>query len=163
MRLALLLALTLASPLMAQERYLTLFVGSEHFGDDTLNNFNPGLGIGWRSDGPWGLEQAYEFGVFYNSYEEVAPIGIYSLSAEVARPSEDISLRAGGFVGAAYYDALSEVLEDQYGLPNIGGVIPILGVSGALRYRDTTDMRLTLVPPGAGVDAIVNLSLARRF
>ncbi len=164
MRYVVLILMLLTGPLAAQERFGALILGSQHFGDGgALNDFNPGLALGWRWSGIRGLEQSVEGGVFYNSYEEVSPFVLYGLSAEVARPTPDWSLRAGAFAGIALYEDLSEILEDDYGLPNVEGFIPIAGVTGIARWRDTTDVRLTLVPPGADVDLIVNLSLARRF
>ena len=156
---AILIALTLAAPATAQDRYLSFVVATEHFGTDTLNNFNPGLAYGERSEGPWGSEQSWEVGIVYNSYEEIAPFALYSLSWEVARPSERVSLRAGGFVGIAYYERLAEIIS----APNVAGYMPIGGLTGLARVDETTDFRFTLLPAGAGIDAIVNFSVARRF
>ena len=73
--------------------------------------------------------------------------------------SEDWSIRLGGFAGIAYYDRLSQLLS----APNIEGYMPIAGLTAIARYQEQTDFRFTLLPAGAGVDAIVNFSVAQRF
>ena len=154
------LFLALAAPAGAQD-YGVLVIGSEHVGDDTLNDFNPGLGFGRRFDGPMGLEANVEGGVFYNSYEEIAPYALYGLSGAVAQIGGS-EIRLGGFAGLFRYKELSVIFERDYGIPTIGGVIPLVGLTGSVR-TGRTDVRISALPPGGGVDAVLNLSIAREF
>ena len=157
--LALLLAL-LAAPAAAQD-YGVLVIGSEHVGDETLNDFNPGLGFGRRTGGPMGLEANVEGGVFLNSYDEIAPYALYGLSGAVAQVGAS-EIRLGGFAGLFRYEELSVIFERDYGIPNVGGFIPLVGLTGSVR-TGKTDVRISALPPGAGVDAVLNLSIAREF
>ena len=162
MRALIAILLLLAAPAAAQT-YGVAVIGSQHIGDGgELNDFNPGLGFGRRFDGPWGLEANVEGGIFYNSYEEIAPYALYGLSAEVARLG-DVGLRLGAFAGLFYYDELSRILEEDLGYPNVGGVIPLAGLTASARLPTGTDVRLSALPPGDGVDAIFNLSIAQEF
>ncbi|MBB5514019.1 hypothetical protein FHS89_000017 [Rubricella aquisinus] len=158
--------LLLALPVWAEERtyYGALFVGSLHLGtDQDLNGENPGFGIGFREPSPWdGWEQSFEAGIFYNSYEEDAPYGIYALTRDLMA-WEAWSLRGGAMVGAARYSALAPGLERDYGIPNLNGVIPIAGLVGVFRHEGGTDIRLKAVPPGGDVKMILALSLSHPF
>ncbi len=80
------------------------------------------------------------------------------VSRGIWRIGPQTEFRLGGLVGLAYYGELSMALEDEYGLPNFGGVIPIIGLGTILRHG-RFELRLTMVPPGTDVDAIVNLSM----
>lgn len=158
--LATCVAMTTASH--ADERYVATFIGSQHIGDDDLNNINPGVTLGrrWITQNPL-LEFHAEAGVFFNSYEEVAPITLVGLSYEVGRIGPG-AVRLGASAGAASYKELSRDLEELYGVPNLGGFIPIAAVTASYRLQDT-ELRLTTVPPGGDVVAILNLSIARSF
>lgn len=163
MRRSTVLALTLlAAPAAAGERYLGAFAATWHVGTDALNGFNPGVTYGRRWDA-WapGVEWHLEGGVFFNSYEEVSPIVMGGLSTAVATLPRG-TLRAGLSVGTAYYEELSAVLEDDFGVPSVGGFIPLVAASLAWR-TETLEYRLTTLPPGGEVDAVVNLSFAIPF
>lgn len=141
--------------------YGALYLHSWHLGTDALNDDTPGIAFGRRWAKKAGWEIHLEGGVFYNSYEEVSPIALGGLSRTLTGigPGE---LRLGASVGVARYLEQSKYLEDAYGLPNVEGFIPI--VAGTLSYRwSEIDLRVTTVPPDAGVDAIFNLSIARAF
>ena len=159
-----LLALLLALPLpaaAAEGRYLGVVLGTAHVGTDSLNGVNPGLTLGrrWEAGGP-GVEWHLEGGVFLNSYEEVSPLVLGGVSARVAAVPGG-TLRAGVSVGTAYYGALSDSL-DERGVPTFEGFIPLVGAT--LAYRgERVETRLAALPPGDGVDAVVNLSLAIGF
>lgn len=157
------LATLAAAPLAAEEvSYIGVFIGSQHFGNENLNNINPGLSIGRRWDA-WaeGVEYHAEAGVFYNSYEEVSPLALAGISTRLAElgPGE---LRVGASAGIAYYDELSESLEANYGIPNVGGFIPIVALTASYRFGGS-EIRLTSVPPDTDTKAIVNLSMTTRF
>lgn len=159
--------LIFAWPAMAQERtyYGALFVGSVHFGQaQDLNGENLGLGFGFREASRWdGWEQSLELGVFRNSYEEVAPYAIYGLTREITSVTDHWSLRGGVMAGIARYSALAPGLEREYGIPNINGVIPIVGLVGILRHDRGTDIRMKAVPPGGDVSLILAVSVAHTF
>lgn len=159
----LILAAALAPcPAAAAERYVAAILASWHIGDDSLNDVTPGIALGWRwAAARWPVEYHVEGGVFYNSYEEVSPLLIAGVSGRVARLGAG-ELRLGASAGIARYEALSADLEDRYGIPNVDGYIPIALATAEYRLRDTS-VRLTAAPPGEGVTAILNLSLARRF
>jgi hypothetical protein len=163
LRPALLAALTAAAlPAAADERYLGVYLGTWHVGTDDLNGVNPGLTYGrrWDAFAP-GVEWHLEGGVFYNSYEEVSPIVLGGLSTEIAQLRYG-TLRAGLSVGTAYYGELSSTLEDDFGVPNLGGFIPLVAASLAYR-REAFEVRLNALPPGGVADAVLNLSLAVPF
>ena len=142
----------LAGPGRAEEdRYIGIFVGSQHIGSDEYNDFNPGLTYGRRwSYGTGGTEVHVEGGVFYNSYREVSPIVVAGVSTRVAR------------IGMAYYKELSEVLEAKYDFPSVGGFLPVAAVTGAYRVRNV-EYRLSVLPYGDDVDGVVNFSFAVSF
>jgi len=154
---------SLALPASAETaNYGVAYLGSWHIGADELNNVNPGLGLGRR----WaarreGIEFHLEGGVFFNSYEEVSPLLLGGASMQVAEIGPG-SLRLGASLGVARYEALADYLEESYGIPNVEGFIPIGALTAYYRWGDM-DVRLTTVPPGEGVDAILNLSVARSF
>jgi len=158
------LALTLlcAAPAAAEDKYFSVFLGSYHFGNDTLNNVTPGLTLGkrWNGKRP-GTEWFVEGGVFYNSYEEISPIALIGTSMSLGHIGET-DIRAGIAVGTAYYQELSGQLKNRYGIPNLGGFIPIAAASVALR-NGPNEVRFTAVPPDTDTDFILNVSLSRKF
>lgn len=153
----------LGSPAVAEPvDYAVGYLHSWHIGPAELNDKTPGIGFGWR----WaaarpGIEYHLEGGVFWNSYEETSPLGLAGASMRLAEVGRG-ELRVGASVGIARYELLSEQLEDTYGIPNVGGFIPIGALTATYRWG-ATDLRLTTVPPGEGVDAILNLSVGRAF
>ena len=153
------------APAMSGEpvAYVAFLAGSWHVGNDDLNNVTPGITFGRRGAMPQGpdIEWHVEGGVFFNSYREVAPILLAGLSRDVGAFGPG-RLRLGASVGTAYYRALSRDLKADYGIPNLGGFIPVVAATAALRL-DTTDIRLSVVPPGEDTIAIFNLSLSQRF
>jgi hypothetical protein len=142
--------------------YFSFILGSEHVGNDHLNNINPGITLGyrWKTSRP-GVEWHIEGGVFYNSYEEISPILIGGVSTSVAEIAGG-DLRIGLSAGTAYYAELAPTLKQNHGIPNIGGYIPIVGITAAWR-KDEWDYRLTTVPAGVDTKAILNFSIARRY
>lgn len=151
-----------ATSAMAGERYLALMMGTRHFGNDLLNDTTPGVTLGTRWEGhrdktEWFLEG----GVFYNSYEETSPIAMIGTSAHIGQIGP-IEIRAGIAVGTAYYKTLSRDLETHYKIPNIGGFIPMIAASLALRSGDH-ELRFTTVPPDDDTDFILNASWAIQF
>ena len=158
----LLAASLLAAPAQADRPYVGVFLGSWHAGTDDLNGVNPGLTYGrrWAAARP-GMEWHMEGGVFLNSYEEVSPILLGGLSARVADLPGG-SLRIGVSAGTAYYQDLSDDLRDTYGIPAIGPFIPLVAATAAYR-TERVEWRLTALPSGGDVDAVVNLSLAVPF
>lgn len=167
MRLSLLLivpilAATSSAQAQDAQRYGVAVLGSTHFGAD-LNDVNPGLLIGTRWErGDRGLEYHLEGGVFYNSYEEVAPIVMAGVSHRLA-PIGRFDLRGGASFGTAYYGELAPVLERDYGIPNIEGFIPLVAASLSLRdTRSPVEYRFTALPGEAGI-GVVNLSVAFEF
>ncbi len=165
-RLLIASALLFLSPAFAQaqdsQRYAALILGSVHFGVD-LNDFNPGLLIGHRwQRGEGGFEYHLEGGVFYNSYEEVAPILMGGVSYQLAELGS-FNLRGGVSAGTGYYGALAPTLERDYGIPNVEGFIPLVAASLALRdTRRPVEYRLTALPGDAGT-GVLNLSVAFDF
>lgn len=159
---AILAALALPATASADQYYAGVFIGSEHVGNDNLNDVNPGLSFGhrWSKSGS-PVEYHVEGGVFYNSYEEVSPILMAGVSTRLIEAGRG-EFRVGASIGAAYYEELSQQLEDNYGIPNAGGFIPIVALTAAYRI-DNTDIRLTTVPPDTDTKAVVNLSVAFGF
>jgi hypothetical protein len=168
---AALIALTAAVPLAAgpltptgeTEDYVAFVLRSAHIGDaSSLNDNTPGLTYGRRFKMQReGVEGFIEGGIFYNSYEEVAPIIIGGYSARMAQLPRG-ELRLGGFAGIGYYDQLGQKLNDKYSLPYYEGFIPIAGITASYR-NGSHEVRLTTVPAGGDVKAIFNLSYAFAF
>ena len=154
---------TIAAPAQAEPvSYGAAYIRSWHIGSDALNNTTPGLAIGRRwPSAVTSFEHHVEGGVFWNSYEEVSPILLGGVSWQVAEIGFG-ALRLGGSVGTARYEEQSKYLEEVYGIPNIGGFIPIVALTASYRVG-RTDIRLTTVPPDTGVTAILNLSVVREF
>ena len=150
-----------------QVPYVGLLLASRHIGRADLEDVTPGLTFGRR--GPLGSaahprspEWHAEAGIFRNSYGETSPIALAGLSYRVADLGALGRLRLGASVGVARYSELAGELEESHGVPNIDGFIPIAAATIALR-RERTDIRISTVPPGEDVTAILNLSLAVRF
>lgn len=152
-----------ALPAQADERYIGVFVGSQHIGSDAYNDFNPGLTYGIRRDiGQGPAEWHVEGGVFYNSYEEVSPILVTGLSTGVGEigPGE---LRFGISVGTAFYGDLVDIYEARGDtIPNVGGFVPIGILTGAYRVG-RTEYRLNVLPYGEDVHGVVNFQFAISF
>lgn len=154
-----------AAPGVAQDSaaYVAFLAGSWHVGNDDLNNVTPGITLGRR--GPAQARPDFEWhvegGVFFNSYREVSPLLLSGVSRDVGALGPG-RLRLGASVGTAYYRKLSRDLQADYGIPNLGGFIPIVAATAALRI-DQMDVRLSVVPPGENTDAIFNLSLSQPF
>ncbi len=159
------MALSAVGPAYAQDaqRYLSVVLGSAHFGAD-LNGVNPGLLVGtrWPAESG-GLEYHLEGGVFYNSYEEVSPILMVGASHHLATLGR-VDLRGGLSVGTGYYAELAPILERDYGIPNIQGFIPLAAATLSLRdtRNETVEYRLTALPGDAGI-GVLNLSIAFDF
>ncbi len=145
-----------------RQNYIGLFIASQHFGNDELNNLTPGLTLGrrWQKNDS-GLELFVEGGIFYNSYDEVSPLVVAGISTRLFAIAGG-ELRIGASAGTAYYDELSESLEDEYGIPNLGGFIPIVSLTTSWR-KENIEYRLTLVPPDTDTTAIVNASITFAF
>jgi len=151
-----------ASTASAQDRYVSALIGTKHFGTDALNNITPGVTFGKRWEGKRaGSEWFAEAGVFYNSYEEVSPIALFGTSTKIGRVGET-EVRAGVAIGTAYYKELSGRLEDRYGIPNLGGFIPMAVASIAFR-NGLNELRLSVVPPDDDAKLILNISASRSF
>ena len=157
----LILLLLLSGTAHAQDRYFGLVVGSLHVGNDNLNNFNPGLSYGKRWERRPGTEWHLEGGVFHNSYNEVSPFVLVGVSTHLITlgPAE---IRGGVGTGIGYYRTLAQDLKDDYGIPSIGGYLPLATATLSARLGGT-DFRLTTVPPDRDTTAIFNFSIARRF
>lgn len=153
----------IAAPALAEPAtYGAAYLHSWHIGTDKLNDNTPGLALGrrWPSTGS-SFEHHVEGGVFWNSYEEISPILLGGVSWQLAEIGPG-ALRFGGSAGTARYEEQSKRLEDAYGIPNLGGFIPIIAVTASYRVG-RTDLRITAVPPDVDVDAILNLSVAHEF
>ncbi|MDE0522178.1 MAG: hypothetical protein OXH79_09515 [Boseongicola sp.] len=161
MRFLILLFLLLSGAVHAQDRYFGLVVGSLHVGNDNLNNFNPGLSYGKRWGRRLGTEWHLEGGVFHNSYDEVSPFVLVGVSTHLITLGR-AEIRGGVGTGIGYYRTLAEDLKDDYGIPNIGGYLPLATATLSARFGGT-DFRLTTVPPDRDTTAIFNFSIARRF
>lgn len=159
----LVLLLCFASPALAEDRYYVgVMFGSQHVGSDEFNDFNPGLTFGRRrSLGDGGVEWHIEGGVFYNSYREISPILVTGLSTPLAQigPGE---LRLGASVGTAYYRELSDILERENDFPNVAGFLPIAAITTSYRV-DKIDYRMSILPYGQDVKAVLNFSIAAQF
>ncbi len=153
----------LLSGLRSGDRYLSLVLASAHFGTAShLRSLTPGLTYGRT----WAIPNSRfdwfaEAGVFRNSYAEVSPVALAGVRYDLGRvgPAE---IYFGGGAGLAYYRQLAPVLRKQYGIPNLGGFIPVAMLSltaqvGRLEYR------LTTVPAGRDSRAIFNLSVAIHY
>ncbi|WGH77668.1 hypothetical protein [Jannaschia ovalis] len=156
------LAVLAAAPASAGQRYLGVFVGSQHIGSDAYNDFNPGLTYGYRWPvGTGSTEWHVEGGVFFNSYEEVSPIAVVGLSTGVAELGGG-EIRLGASVGIARYAELSEIVERKYDIPTFGDYLPVAALTGSYR-RNGVAYRLSVLPYGEDVEAVVNFSLAFDF
>ena len=161
----LIFGLLLPQPAPAEDGdvYLGGSMLSHHLGNDALNNFNPGLTLGYRFEvDAWLNEGFVEGGVFHNSYNETAPVLTTGASRKLAQIGPDTELRAGIMVGIAYYGELSVSLKKEFGVPNVEGFIPIAGLAATIRHG-AVEGRLTTVPPGTDVGGILNFSMAYRF
>lgn len=168
MQTEMLLTITVAAIIAAgsakcgEARYFGMIIGSQHFGNDSLNDFNPGLTLGKRWDARWdGGEYHVEGGVFYNSYDEISPLLLAGVSTRLARAGRG-EIRVGASAGIAYYDELSGSLKDRYGLPSIGGFIPMAVLTASYRISPV-EIRLTTLPPDTDTVAVLNLSIAFDF
>lgn len=161
--LAALIFMTIAAPVAAEPvTYGAAYLHSWHIGTDELNDNTPGLALGRRwTSATTNLEHHVEGGVFWNSYEEISPILLGGVSWQLAEIGPG-ALRFGGSAGTARYEEQSMRLKDAYGVPNLGGFIPIVAVNASYRVG-RTDLRITAVPPDVDVDAILNLSVAHEF
>lgn len=154
---------TIAAPALAEPvTYGAAYLHSWHIGNGELNDTTPGVTLGRR----WpSVETSREYhaegGVFWNSYEEISPILLGGVSWQLAEIGPG-ALRLGASAGTARYEEQSKRLEDAYGIPNLGGFIPIVAVTATYRVG-ATDIRLTSVPPDTDVTAIFNLSVAHEF
>ena len=155
------LAATTGSAL-AQDRYVAAILGTRHVGNDDLNDRNIGLTFGkrWPSKRP-DVSYFREAGVFYNSYHEVSPILVYGISKSVGKIGR-VEFQVGASAGTAYYKELSVELKDRYGVPNLGGFIPIVALSASAKLG-TSEVRITTVPPDLDTKAVFNLSIAHHF
>lgn len=143
-----------------KERYLALVFGSTHFGEE-LNDFNPGILIGYRwTSNSHGLEYHLEGGIFRNSYKESSPIFMWGVSHSLFE-IESVEFRGGLSVGTAYYGELAPHLEREFGIPNIDGFIPLAAVTFSVRARNL-EYRFSVLP-GDDVFGALNLSAATRF
>lgn len=148
--------------------YLGFILGSDHIARSGgsaagFNDHTGGLTLGrrWPVGQVPGQEFSLEGGVFYNSYRETGPIAIFGYSARAADLGRAGELRIGAFAGTAYYPSLSKSLRSHYGVPSIGGMVPMIGLSGSWRLGPS-ELRLTAVPPG-DLAAVVNLSWSLAF
>ena len=160
--IAALVALALPAGAAPTDHYIGVVLGSAHVGTADLNNVNPGLtyGVAWPTANPrrvWFVEG----GVFYNSYREVSPLLVVGTAWDLGRLGP-ARMRLGVEAGTASYRKLSVELQRDYGIPNLAGFIPIVGLTLTAELGQT-ELRLTTVPAGQNVRAIVNLSLARHF
>lgn len=153
-----------ASPALAEPQdYIGLTLASEHFGEDSLNEFNPGLTYGRRWSSGERAELFLEGGLVLNSYDELGPLLVGGVNWRALRTGRDAEVRLGLFAGTAYYDELSEELEEDHGIPNFQGMIPIVGVSATWRIGRTS-IRLSGLPVSdEDLDGVVALSLAYAF
>lgn len=148
--------------------YVGLILESAHIAPRTaaaegLNNHTLGLTFGhrWPVGRRPGRELSLEGGVFYNSYRETGPLLIFGYSDRVADLGKAGALRLGAFTGFAYYRRPSGWLKAKYGIPNVDGMVPLVGLSAVWRMR-RSELRLTAVPPGE-LTAILNLSWTVAF
>jgi hypothetical protein len=159
---ALILSTIAASASAEPVTYGAAYLHSWHIGTDELNDNTPGLAIGRRWPSKAGSRELHvEGGVFWNSYEEIALILQGGVSWQLAEIGPG-ALRLGASAGTARYEEQSKRLEDAYGIPNLGGFIPIVAVTATYRVG-ATGIRLTSVPPDTDVTAIFNLSVAHEF
>ncbi|MBI1218848.1 MAG: hypothetical protein GC186_09900 [Rhodobacteraceae bacterium] len=151
-----------ADGIVGPDRYVGVILGSDHIGSAHLNNVNPGLTYGriWPTARP-GVNYFVEGGVFYNSYREISPLLVAGVAVDVGSIGP-VRFRVGVEAGTAYYKTLAGELKRDYGIPNLGGFIPIVGLSLSAQVRQT-EFRLTTVPAGRNVKAIINLSVAQHF
>lgn len=143
------------------QRYIGALFGSQHVGNDNLNNKTPGITFGKRVPRGNGRETFLEAGVFYNSYKEISPVFITGMTWHIATIGH-AEIRGGGGIGTAYYGELSESLKADHGIPNIGGFIPIAALTASVRF-DEVELRLTTVPPDSDTDFILNFGLTFPF
>lgn len=143
--------------------YLGLILESDHvaprsYGASRLNNHTHGLTLGrrWPVGRQPGQELSLEGGVFYNSYRETGPLFILGYSLRAADLGRAGQIRLGAFTGAGYYPSLSKSLKANYGIPNLDGMIPLIGLMASWRVG-RSEVRVTAVPP-QDLTAIVNLS-----
>lgn len=152
----------LSGPAVAQDRYIAAILGTRHVGNDSLNDRNIGLTFGkrWPSTRP-DITYFREAGIFHNSYHEISPILVYGVSKSIGKIGR-VEFHVGASAGTAYYKELSVELKDRYGVPNLGGFIPIVALSASARIG-ASEIRLTTVPPDIDTKAVLNLSIAHSF
>lgn len=142
--------------------YIGVILGSVHVGNSTLNDVNPGVTYGrrWQLT-PGGLDLYAEGGVFYNSYREVSPLALVGVNYAFGQIGR-ARLSIGAGTGIAYYKKLSKTLKRDYGIPNIGGFIPLATLTLTAQVGKV-EYRLTTVPAAGDVQAIMNFSVAYHF
>jgi len=150
-------------PRPGADTYIGLLLGTAHVGCDCLNDRTPGLTYGMRwGSGISSLEYHMEGGVFYNSYEEVAPLFLTGASIKLATFGR-LEVRGGASIGTAYYGTLAPQLEEKFSIPNAAGFVPMAAATLSVRHQRSADQavdyRFTMVP-GDDVDAIINFSVA---
>lgn len=108
----------------AQKRNLGVVISSVHIGNEALNNFNPGLGNGMRRGCRTGMERHLEGDVFHNCCDEVSPFAIVGTHRHLFIPGP-AKIRGEVSTGLGYDRTLAVELKDDYGIPNIGGDLPL--------------------------------------
>lgn len=159
--MAFLILLATSATAETGQRYIGALFGTQHVGNENLNNKTPGVTLGKRYPRSDGRETFLEAGVFYNSYKEISPVLIAGMTWHIATIGK-AEIRGGGGIGTAYYGELSKSLKADHGIPNIGGFIPIAALTAVVRFDDA-EFRMTTVPPDSDTDFILNFGLTFPF
>lgn len=102
----------------AGELFGTVNLASKHIPYDSENEFNPGIGIGYRFDDNW----AAEVGFYENSYSDQTVYGLGVYEQELG--DSDFFVGAFAGIGSGYYELDS----------SIEGVTPLAGVQARYKF-----------------------------
>lgn len=97
---------------IAGDYFATVNLASKHFPYDGENEYNPGVGIGYK----WGNDWGVEVGFYENSHKDQTVYGLALYEKELG--DSDFYVGAFGGLGTGYYD-----IDDS-----VGGVIPLAGI-----------------------------------
>lgn len=108
----------LPSTALAGDYFATVNLASKHLPYDGENEYNPGVGFGYKWDNNWGVE----VGFYENSHEDQTVYGLALYEEELG--DSDFYIGAFGGLGSGYYDIADTP----------GGIIPLAGLQARYHF-----------------------------